>query len=100
MGLPRVVPASRLNIFNFYANHAIHEAVFYENTILKLAKIIPLNKSEEAHHFARELSQEYTTVISPGPFLYRVWVEIRCPMDFKLSPKLAVSPSESTNKSS
>lgn len=88
MSLPRVVPASRLNIFNFYEDRAIYEGILYEKTILKLAKVFPINKSEEAHRFACELSQDYTTLISPCSLLYRVWVDVQCPQDFKFSNKL------------
>lgn len=88
MSLPCIVPASRLDIFKFYQDEAIYEAIIYKNTILKLAKVVPIQKSDDAYQFAYQLSQEYTTLISPCSLVYRVWVDARCPKDFQLSAKL------------
>lgn len=87
MGLPRIVPSSKLNIFKFYKDYAIHEAVTYDKTIFKLATIVPIDKSEDAYKLACELGQKYPVLISPSSALYRVWVSIECPTDFKLSFK-------------
>lgn len=85
MGLPRIVPVSKLKIFKFYENGSITEAVVHENVVLKLAKIVPIEHSKDAYGFAHDLSQNHVTVMSPGGDFYRVWVDIRCSVDFKLS---------------
>ncbi|NER80425.1 MAG: hypothetical protein F6K42_12780 [Leptolyngbya sp. SIO1D8] len=81
MAIPRVVPASKLNTFKFYESHAIYEGIFYAGTILKLAKTFPLSKREKVYQFACKLSREYMTLISPSSTSYRVWVDIRHPID-------------------
>lgn len=85
MGVPHVIPNSKLKTFKFYATNAIHEAIFYEGTILRSVKNFSLEEREEAFQFACNLSQEYTTLLSPCTDLYRVWVDVWCPMAFILS---------------
>lgn len=85
MSLPRIAPVSKLGVFKFYDNYAIHEAVLHEGTILKLAMVFQAEQREEAFRFAFQLSQKYVTLISPCAALYRVWVDIRCQTDFRLS---------------
>ena len=88
MGVPRIIPASQLNIFKFYRDNAVHEAVFHKGTILKLAYALPIDAREQAYKCALRLSQNYTTVLSPCGSLYRVWVDVRCPDEFKLEFRL------------
>lgn len=94
MSLPRICPASSLNIFKFYANCAIHEAVLYEGTIMKVAQAFQHEQREEAFDFAYKMGREYATLISPCSFQYRVWVDVRFPVEAELScpirPKAAV----------
>ena len=88
MGLPRIVPGSKLNVFKFYGNRAISEAVIYEGAILKLAMAVTSERRKDAYQCAYRLSQEYVTLMSPDAALCRVWVDIRCPEDFRLASKL------------
>lgn len=88
MSIPRVVPSSQLAIFKFYDNYEIHEAILYGNTIMRLAKVLPAENRDEAYQFACKLSQQYTTLLSPCPNIYRIWVDIRCRENFQMSFRL------------
>lgn len=85
MSIPHLAPASQLKIFKFYDNHRIHEAIMYDQVIMKLAKVFPAERRDEAYQFAMYLSQRYSTVLSPATDVYRVWVDIRCRDNFELS---------------
>ena len=85
MTIPHLVPASKIKIFKLYNDGHVHEAIRYNQVVMKLAKIFLLEQREEAYQFAHSLSQNYATVLSPASDVYRVWVDIRCPNDFGLS---------------
>jgi hypothetical protein len=85
MAVPRVVPESQISVFKFYDDRAIHEAVLWEGTILRLAGVFDSDQKREALEFAYGLSQDYATLITPSAALYRVWVDIRYRRDFNLS---------------
>ncbi|NEQ47239.1 MAG: hypothetical protein F6K00_28350 [Leptolyngbya sp. SIOISBB] len=52
---------------------------------MRLAKVFPAERRDEAYQFAMSLSQGYSTVLSPATDVYRVWVDIRCRDNFELS---------------
>ena len=91
MAVPRVVPESQVSVFKFYDDQAIHEAVLWENTILRLAGVFDSDQKREALDFAYGLSQDYATLITPSATLYRIWVDIRCRRNFNLSMPLPLS---------
>lgn len=85
MPIPRLVPASEINIFKFYEDGRVHEVIMHDGVIMKLAKAFLIEQSKEAYQFAHSLSQNYSTVLSPASDIYRVWVDIRCLDDFGFS---------------
>ncbi len=106
MAVPNVIPESKVNVFKFYDNHAVHEAILFQGRILRLAGIFHSNKKSEAFNFAYTLCQEFFTLITPSSSVYRVWVDIRCRDTFNLSfplpsaPTTAQAASNSTNLTS
>ena len=81
MHLPHIVPNSTLKIFKFYGGGDIHEAVFHDGVILRLATIFYIDKRKEAYRFAYQLGKDYITLVSADPAIYRIWVDIQCPLD-------------------
>jgi hypothetical protein len=96
MAVPHVLPESQVKIFKFYDNQAIHEAILVEGRLMRLAGVFSSDQKREAFDFAYELCQQYFTMITPSATVYRIWVDIRCRQDFRLSlplPLTAPSPS-------
>jgi len=69
MAVPHILPESNVKIFKFYDSAAIHEAVFIENTIMRLVGIFSIDQKREAFDFAYKLCQEYATLMTPSPSL-------------------------------
>jgi hypothetical protein len=88
MAVPYIVPESTVSIFKFYDGDAVHEAVFANGRVVRLAGIFSAHQKQEAFAFAQDLCQAHFTVMTPGSILYRVWVDVRCPRDFKLGMML------------
>lgn len=85
MAVPHVLPESKINVFKFYDNHAIHEAILFQGNIMKLAGIFSGEQQQEAFDFAYTLAQDFFTLITPSSAVYRIWVDIRCRQDFRIS---------------
>jgi hypothetical protein len=88
MAVPHILPESKVSIFKFYDNDAIHEAVFVDGKIMRLAGKFAATHKREAFNFAYGLSQKYFTLMTPGANYYRIWVDIRCEIGSKLSTNL------------
>jgi len=82
MAVPQIFAESQVNVFKFYKNGAIHEAILVNNQILRLAGAFATDDKQAALKFAYKLCREYTTLITPNPFRYRVWVDVRCQETF------------------
>ncbi len=89
MAVPHILPESKTTSFKFYESYAIHEAVFHEGQILKLAGVFSCENKREALNFAYALAQNYFTLITPGSAVYRIWVDIHCQQDFSVAIPLA-----------
>lgn len=79
MAVPHIISESRVNVFKFYENAEIHEAILAHNQIMRLAKVFPADQKQAAIAFAFQLCQKYATLITPNSTRYRVWVDVRCP---------------------
>lgn len=91
MAIPQIVAESQVNIFKFYKNGEIHEAILVNNQILRLAGIFETDDKQSALKFAYKLCRQYPTLITPNPFRYRVWVDVRCPEKFAVGTPLTAS---------
>ncbi|MEM0981981.1 MAG: hypothetical protein AAGH78_17130 [Cyanobacteria bacterium P01_H01_bin.58] len=76
MSLPGIIPASQLDIFRFYDSHGIHQAAIHQGTVLKLFRVYPVIRRNEAYTFASKLSQHCLTILSPNSEYFRIWVDI------------------------
>ncbi|MEO1093445.1 MAG: hypothetical protein AAFX01_00920 [Cyanobacteria bacterium J06638_28] len=76
MSLPGIIPASQLDIFRFYDSHGIHQAAIHQGTVLKLFRVYPVIRRNEAYRFASKLSQQCLTILSPNSEYFRIWVDI------------------------
>ncbi|MEM1291499.1 MAG: hypothetical protein AAGH67_08505 [Cyanobacteria bacterium P01_H01_bin.162] len=88
MALPDIMPESQVNIFNFYENHAIYEAVLHKNRFMKLAGVFLAVDKQGAIDFAYQLCENYPTLLTPGSSQYRVWVDMHCPQEFDIKTVL------------
>ena len=91
MALPEIVPESKIKIFKFYENSAIHEAIIHKNCLMKLAGIFPSNEKQVAINLAYQLCENYPTLLTPGASESRVWVDMRCPQKFDVKTVLPLS---------
>lgn len=93
MALPDIVPESQINIFKFYENSEIHEAVIHKNCLMKLAGVFPAVDKQAAIDFAYQLCENHPTLLTPGASHYRVWVDMRCPQEFDIKTVLPLPDS-------
>jgi len=88
MAIPQIVAESQISIFKFYKNGVIHEAILVNNQILRLAGVFEIDDKQTALKFAYKLCREYPTLVTPSPFIYRVWVDVRCQEKFAVGMPL------------
>lgn len=94
MAVPYIISESQVQVFKFYENAAIHEAVFVNNRIMRLAGVFAADDKQSAFEVAYQLCDEYPTLLMPGQSQYRVWVDVRCIKDFAAVSKPLASSSE------
>jgi len=91
MAIPQIIAESCIKVFKFYENHRIHEAILVNNQIMRLAGVFETEDKQAALEFAYRLCQRYSTIVTPNPLRYRVWVDVRCTENFAVGKPLKMS---------
>jgi hypothetical protein len=82
--LPIIIHEQIIQFFRFYRNGNLQHGMSYRGQLYKLVKSFPTHTRSEAYALGNRFShQGYQSVITVTLQTYRVWIELRAPVELE-----------------